>query len=256
MTSNLHRLIVQADCYIPQDNPQVFLWEQIISLCQVLKGTDVYIGIGPALRTYGYKIVETIHSLGLEVFCDLNLLVKKTTMECDAKLIKRFNPDCLTVSCLSGSDSMRAFSQMLPDTKVFGTAILTNQGDAVAKALYGCTVAETIERLSQQVMIAEIAGIISPANEAPIARQYIGESQKIIAPSISPAWSINPHGAAYGPMTVGLAIEKYYVDSVVVGNAIVGHENPLIAVEKTLEEIARAVGREEETTEVLNFAIL
>jgi len=241
------RLIVAAD-FKPDLEQQKkgflreWVWDQVESLADSLKGTGVYLKVNSALRACGYELINAIHERGLRVLADLKLIDIGETLSTDGVLLREAKPELLTTMCVAGLTAMQALKAELPDTEVLGVTVLTSLKDADTQAMFTCSTEEAVMRFAQVAADAKIDGLISSPKEAEVLRAKFGLVLSLNTPAIRPTWAIVP-GDDQNPdriMTPAKAI-KAGADRIVVGRPIVKAEKPYDAVMRTIEEIASAM---------------
>jgi len=237
------RLIVAAD-FKPDDLGWRGVRQQVISLCETLSGTGVYIKVNSVLRACGYNLIDAIHSHGLKVFADLKLNDIPETLATDGALLREVKPELLTVMCTTGIASMSALKTELPDTEILGVTVLTSLTEAEVLKIYRYpAILLAVRDLSELAFQAGIGGVVCSAKEAETLRRNLGDSMTINTPAIRPSWSIvaGDDQNQKRVMTPADAI-KAGADRIVVGRPIVRATDPHKAVMRTLEEIASVVG--------------
>lgn len=247
------RLIVAADFRPAPENNNKTRWVQakIRDLIISIEDTGVVLKVNSALRACGYGLVEEIHAYGLSVFADLKLFDLKETLLIDAVLLGEFGPEIVTVSCISGVETMKAFKAELPDTEVLGVSVLTNLSDDDSKAMFSCSIEDAMIRLSGIGLLGDANGLICSGAEVAALREEFGVAITLNTPAIRPKWAVvkgddqNPNRA----MTVEEAI-LCGADRIVVGRPITRAENPADAVKRTIDEIAAAIEKRKEFVNV------
>ena len=237
------RLIVAADFKPTASNGREWVRAQVLALADSLSGTEVYLKVNSALRAAGYGLIDEIHSRGLRVFADLKLIDIGETLGTDGALLKEARPELLTTMCVSGITAMQALKAELPDTEVLGVTVLTSLKDADTQAMFTCSTEEAVMRFAQVAADAKIDGLISSPKEAEMLRAKFGVVLSLNTPAIRPTWAIVP-GDDQNPdriMTPVKAI-KAGADRIVVGRPITKSPYPYGAVQRTIEEIASAIG--------------
>ena len=242
------RLIVAADfkpLSTAGDCPQGRMWvvEQVMALANMLRGTGVYLKVNSALRAHGYGLIDYIHTCGLEVFADLKLFDIGETLSTDGVLLRETGPEILTVSCMTGTEALKALKKQLPDTEVLGVTVLTTIRDPECSGLFHySTVLDYVCRLASMADSAGMDGIICSAKEAKAVRQFIRPTMTINTPGIRPVWTIVA-GDDQNPERIMTPTEaiKAGVTRIVLGRPIIGAKSPYDAVMRTIDEIASAM---------------
>ena len=244
------RLIVAAD-FKPDDSSILYrdtaewIKEKILTLSYSLKDTGVYIKINSGLRILGYEIIPKLHKYGLKVFADLKLNDISETLKIDGLLLKKYEPDILTLMCSTGVASMKTIKEVLPETEVLGVTVLTSLGDQECKDIYNDSVESSVLRLANIAKTAGIGGLVASPKEAGVLKNIVaGTMMSINTPGIRPTWAIVKGDDQSRIMTPYDAIMAG-ADRIVVGRPITTAENPKEAVERTLEEIKKACKEKE-----------
>ncbi len=235
------RLIVAAD-FQPDNGGRNGVRRRVLSLADMLAGTEVYLKVNSALRACGYQLIDQIHERGLRVFADLKLIDIVETMSTDGALLKEVGPELLTTVCVAGVTAMQALKAELPNTEVLGVTVLTSLKEGDTKAMFTCSTEEAVKRFAQLAVDARIDGLISSAKEAEVLRAKFGILMSLNTPAIRPSWYKDPNDDQDPAriMTPAKAI-KAGADRIVVGRPIVRADNPYDAVMRTIEEIKGAI---------------
>jgi orotidine-5'-phosphate decarboxylase len=210
-------------------------------LADELQGTGVCIKMNSILRACGYHLITEIQSRGLRVFADLKLVDIGETLTTDGILLREYEPELLTVMCVSGVGPLKALKAELPDTEVLGVTVLTSLTDDDTRAMFTCSTEEAVMRFAQVAADAKLNGLISSPREVELLRDKFGVLMTLNTPAIRPAWAI-VSGDDQNPeriMTPWKTI-KAGADRIVVGRPIIKAANPRDAVMRTIDEIASA----------------
>lgn len=241
------RLIVAADF---KPSPRIGLYgsgrygvrDKVLTLADKLYGTGVYLKVNSALRACGYDLIGEIHARGLKVFADLKLFDIPETLATDGELLREARPGLLTVAAAAGEKGMSALKAALPETEVLAVTVLTTFSEADSQLMFTASTEEAVARLARLAAAASVDGFIAAPLEAPLLRSEFGVALSINTPAIRPVWAKVP-GDDQNPdrvMTPYKAI-KAGADRIVVGRPIVNADEPEVAVERTLAEIASAL---------------
>ncbi|MDO8582554.1 MAG: orotidine-5'-phosphate decarboxylase [bacterium] len=236
------RLIVAADFKPDSTQGRGWVHSQVIQLARSLKGTGVYLKVNSALRSYGYDLIDEIHSFGLKVFADLKLFDIGATLAIDGVLLFESKPEIVTTVCAAGIAALRALKTELPDTEVLGVTVLTSLKDVETRAMFSCSTEEAVMRCAHTAFDGQINGLISSPQEAEVLRAKFGVVFSLNTPAIRPAWApvTGDDQNLKRAMTPAEAI-KAGADRIVVGRPILQAENPYDAVMRTIDEIAAAM---------------
>jgi len=237
------RLIVAADPMPTQEDQVWAVGEKVLALAKVLKGTGVYIKVNSVLRACGYRFIDQLHDRGVRVFADLKLFDIPKTLEIDGALLRKVNPELLTVACAAGGQSMRALKHELPGAEVLGVTVLTSNDEHDSQAMFSRSTADAVLRFAEIASVAGVDGLISSPAEVEILRKQFGRRLTYNTPAIRPEWSVVA-GDDQNPariMTPARAI-RAGADRIVVGRPITEAKDPRAAVMRTLDEIESAMG--------------
>lgn len=238
------RLIVAAD-FTPTKLGASGVFNDVFSLAKDLKDTGVCIKVNSVLRAFGYSLITGLQDLGLKVFADLKLIDIPNTMETDAKLLKFFQPDILTIMCCAGIDGMSAVQKYLGDkTEVLGVTILTSLNEEECQAIFTCSTKAGVLRFARMAQLAGLGGLILSSQEAELISKRKELLLSINTPGIRPLWSLVEGDDQSRVLTPTQAI-KNGAERIVIGRPILlacpndkgQPQSPREAVERTLEEI-------------------
>ena len=240
------RLIVAADFKpsIETDEKESWVRGKLFTLADSLRDTGVYIKINSVLRILGYEVITKLHNFGLKVFADLKLNDISETLKIDGLLLKKYEPDILTVMCSTGVASMQAIKEVLPETEILGVTVLTSLRDQECKDIYNDSIESSVLRLANLAKTAGIGGLVASPKEAGVLKNIVPATMTINTPGIRPIWTIVKGDDQSRVMTPHDAIMAG-ADRIVIGRPITTAENPKEAVERTLEEIRKACKEKE-----------
>lgn len=162
-----------------------------------------------------------------------------------AKLIANFpvTPNMLTVHALGGVKMMNAAVEAAGDeTTILGVTILTSHDDeGEFRKRFAGSIPEMVKQLAFDALEAGVKAIVCSAVDLKYLAQFDELSDLIkITPAIRPQWFQELGGQAKErTMTPAEAIELGS-DYLVMGRPIIKAEDPVEAVEKTLEETRAA----------------
>jgi orotidine-5'-phosphate decarboxylase len=211
-------------------------------LVDSISGTGIIIKVNSLLRRFGFGLIEEINGAGLGCMADLKLDDIPNTMEIDAKFLREFKPDLLTVKCSAGIDGMARLKLALDDCEIIGVTVLTSFTPEDCSRVYGERDIEImVLELFNLAKDAGIDGVVCSPNEVS-GLSELQTDLKFIVPGIRPKWSIveNDDQNLNRVKTPREAI-LLGAHRIVVGRPITQSEDPKDAIEKTLEEISFAL---------------
>lgn len=204
-------------------------------LCRVKVGKELFTACGPS-------IVSQLNDLGFEVFLDLKFHDIPNTVAQACRAAAALGVWMLNVHA-SGGRAMLAAARREIDrcegTKplLIGVTVLTSLSDSDFSEL---GVTRNIE--SQVLHLAGLCreegldGVVCSSREAPSLRQNIGEDFCLVTPGIRPEWASSDDQSRIVAPKQALENGSSYL---VIGRPITAQENPLTALNKIIDELAR-----------------
>lgn len=204
-------------------------------LCRVKVGKELFTACGPS-------IVSQLNDLGFEVFLDLKFHDIPNTVAQACRAAAALGVWMLNVHA-SGGRAMLAAARREIDrcegTKplLIGVTVLTSLSDSDFSEL---GVTRNIE--SQVLHLAGLCreegldGVVCSSREAPSLRQNIGEDFCLVTPGIRPEWASGDDQSRIVAPKQALENGSSYL---VIGRPITAQENPLTALNKIIDELAR-----------------
>ena len=204
-------------------------------LCRVKVGKELFTACGPS-------IVSQLNDLGFEVFLDLKFHDIPNTVAQACRAAAALSVWMLNVHA-SGGRAMLAAARREIDrcegTKplLIGVTVLTSLSDSDFSEL---GVTRNIE--SQVLHLAGLCreegldGVVCSSREAPSLRQNIGEDFCLVTPGIRPEWASSDDQSRIVAPKQALENGSSYL---VIGRPITAQENPLTALNKIIDELAR-----------------
>ena len=242
------RLIVAAD-FSPTETGINGVIDSVFKMAADLEGTGVYIKVNSVLRLVGFNLIVELQKLNLKVLADLKLIDIPNTMETDAKLLKYFQPDMLTIMCCAGIDGMSAVQKILGDkTEILGVTILTSINEDECQAIFTCSTKAGVLRFARMAQLAGLGGLILSPQEADLISKRKELMLSLNTPGIRPLWSLVEGDDQSRVLTPAQAI-KNGAQRIVIGRPILQAksndkglpQSPREAVERTLEEIQQGL---------------
>jgi orotidine-5'-phosphate decarboxylase len=188
------RLIVAAD-FKPEGKGVRYVEDEVLKLCDDLVGLGVVIKVNSILRAAGYDLIEKIRQRGLKCFADLKLNDISNTMETDGELLRRFQPEILTIMATSDVEGMAKVKKALPHTTVLGVTVLTSINFEKCIAMYADSPEAVVPRLAGFARDAKLDGVVCSPHEGKLLR--FGEQAARIAEVDVPDFEIVTPGIRY-----------------------------------------------------------
>lgn len=243
--SAAQRLIVGVDLKLTGEELVGEIFNKVDAVMRDLDGTGVTLKFNSALRAIGYGLCLNVNKRGFGVFADLKLKDIPETMETDAELLARYNPQLLTVMCSAGVPAMKGVKERLPHTEVLGVTVLTSMKEEDTQRLYGRSINDSVLMLAEDALAAGLDGLIASPAEAQVLRARFGNGFSINTPAIRPQWAVVPGDdqnkarskTPAGAITAG-------ADRIVVGRPIMNHKDRRAAAFQTIAEIETVLSEE------------
>lgn len=235
------RLIVAAD-FVPEsgEGPDD-IWQRVMKLAHELRMTGVWIKVESTLRLRGYELINELHDLNLKVMADLKLYGTPKTLMMDGRMLSRFKPEIVTVSCSTGREAMVALKAQLPrTTEVLGVTVPTTQTWEDTRVIHRGEVLETVSRLVQLAWEAGLDGVVCAPAEAAMVRGKHDPSFMIVSPDIIVGLVVGDSQNQRRAGTVAEAI-RAGANRIVVGRAITEASKPYEVVSRIIDEIEKAM---------------
>ena len=205
--------------------------------------------VGLELHTIaGLKIIEAIHKRGKKVFLDLKFHDIPTTVAKAGIAAARQGVFMFNVHASGGLDMMRkcrdevvnaCLRENLGKTRIIAVTVLTSMSQDVLKHETGIqhSLKTQVRHLAGLALKAGLDGVVTSAQEAAMIRGHCGRGFLIVTPGIRPAWSSADD--QHRLMTPKQALREG-ADYLVMGRAILNHNNPVRAIELIRAEMAQA----------------
>lgn len=201
-------------------------------------GLELFILEGP-------KIVSEIHKRKKKIFLDLKFhdipnTVTKAAIAATKQGVFMFN-----IHASGGFEMMRRCSEAIKELcykenltapKIVGVTVLTSMNNDMLKSELCIPhgVKSHVKHLSVLAKKAGLDGVVSSVKEISIIKEYCGRDFLVVTPGIRPSWS--PPDDQRRTATPKEAL-KEGADFIVMGRAILGHEDPIKALELISLEI-------------------
>lgn len=227
------RVIVALD--YPDQNQALAMAKQLDpTRCRVKVGKELFTRSGPA-------IVETLQSLGFDVFLDLKFHDIPNTTAKAVRAAAELGVWMVNVHASGGRRMMEAARNELEqvngsETLLIGVTVLTSMERSDLRDL-GLDIEplEHVKRLAKLTEDSGLHGVVCSAQEVTPLRQVIGEEFKLVTPGIRPADA--DVGDQKRIMTPADAL-KAGSDYLVIGRPITKSDSPVDALAKIDADIA------------------
>ncbi|NQT32456.1 MAG: orotidine-5'-phosphate decarboxylase [Candidatus Omnitrophica bacterium] len=206
---------------------------------------DIFkVGIAP-FTAFGHELLEKINELDKKVFLDLKVHDIPNTVRNAAYAAAKKGVFMMNFHCLGGESMLQAAAEGAeeaalrlhkPGPLLLGVTILTSmsQDDMQSIGITG-SVEEKVLDLALKAYNAGLNGVVASAKEASSIKDKFGEKFIVVTPGIRPEW------AAKGDQKRVLTPKEATMagaDYIVVGRPIIEADDPALAAEKIIKEIA------------------
>lgn len=184
----------------------------------------------------GVDIITEFKNIGINVFADPKLKDIPNTVRNRIKHYEYAGADMVTVMADGGIGMMLTAKQPVRNCKIIGVTVLTSLTEEDCITIYGVGVKGAITRLSSDIKISGLSGIVCSPKDLPIISDPYYNGLIKITPGVRPEWYINNGDDQRRTSTPRFAIENG-ADYLVIGRPITQAINPVHAARKTYEEI-------------------
>lgn len=226
------KLILALD--LPEKDEALFILEKLRGSLEWVK-----IGLQMYLR-YGSAFVREVSEMGFKIFLDLKLYDIPNTVASAVSSLGNLPISMLTIHASGGSEMMaralEAARECNPNLKILAVTVLTSF-DAEGLAATGVSLppASQVENLALLAKQSGIKALVCSPLEVEMLRKILPDDVELITPGIRPSGSdANEQKRIMTPSKAAKAGSSY----IVVGRPILKAENPVLAVEKILKELA------------------
>ena len=194
----------------------------------------------------GSDVVDWLKALNKKIFLDLKLCDIPNTTANGLCSLMNLGADILNIHAAGGYTMMKTAADKLREEsarrgiakpKLIAVTVLTsvNQSDWEGLGYSQMEISAQVVRLAKLAKSAGVDGVVASPNEAKMIRENCGEDFLIVTPGVRPAGSaVNDQSRIATP---SMAIQNG-ANYLVVGRPITQAENPKLAAQKILEEIA------------------
>jgi orotidine-5'-phosphate decarboxylase len=237
-TINKGKLILALD--VPDYDYAIELIDRFRDVIEIFKvGLELYTAAGPA-------IIKEIHKRGCKVFLDLKFHDIPTTVSRAGIVAARLGVFMFNVHASGGLDMMRrcredviniCLKENLDKPRIIAVTVLTSMSQETLKSDVGVqhSLNTHVRHLAALSLKAGLDGVVASGREAAMIRGHCGRGFIIVTPGIRPSWSAADDQSR--TMTPRQALAQG-ADFLVMGRAILGHSNPMKAIELIHNEIA------------------
>ena len=201
-------------------------------------GKELFTAAGP-------DAIQMVHAHKCRVFLDLKFHDIPNTVGSACESATRMGVFMLNVHALGGKTMLYSAVQAVhkaaveskkPAPKVLGVTVLTSLNDQDLKEIgIKKKVKQEVQDLAVLIQNCGLDGVVASGQEIQTVRNATGKNFLIVTPGVRPTWAA--HGDQKRVVTPKEAITTG-ADFIVVGRPITQHPQPLIAVEKILEEVS------------------
>ncbi len=195
-------------------------------------GFELFLAGGP-------DIVKKIANKGKKIFLDLKFHDIPNTVLRSAEIASRMGIYMFNVHTSGGSEMMRRCNERvlevceregLEKPKIIGVTVLTSisQEQFKGELGYSHTLKNHAKGLASLAKECGLDGVVASGHEASMIKKHCGKEFLVVTPGIRPSWS--PPDDQQRTMTPKDAL-KSGADYIVVGRGILGHTDPMDAVE-------------------------
>ncbi len=236
--TNSEKLIVALD--VAEAELAIDIVDRLSGCVGIFKvGLELFTAAGPS-------IVDEIHRRGKRVFLDLKFHDIPTTVARAGVAAARKGVFMFNVHASGGIDMMRkcrdevvsvCLKENLARPKIVAVTVLTSMTQEVLKGELGLQhgLYTHVRNLAGMALKAGLDGVVASGHEAVMIKEHCGNRFLIVTPGIRPSWAATDDQARI--MTPKTAL-RAGADYLVMGRAILGHGDPVKAVERICREIS------------------
>lgn len=196
---------------------------------------------------------EAVESRGLDVFLDLKFHDTPATVEGAVEAAASLGVGLVTVHASGGAGMIEAAREAAGKAasppRLLAVTVLTSLDAAAWRAVTGPRgrpIEEAVPALARAAIEAGADGIVCSAREARSVRHAIGPDPLVVVPGIRPTWSLSGHAGQVRTATPIDALAAGASD-LVIGRAVTTADDPVAAIGRVRDEVARAGGPSEGT---------
>lgn len=226
------RLIVGLDGIRPRN--EVLRWAGILGK------RNLIVKVNAALRRWGYGLISDLHAEGCRVFADVKLHdIPETVMNDLVEMAEAGSmPWGVSIDASAGPATLKRAVEHRQGSNIIAITVLTSIEPDDCSRIYRCGTVETAGRLAKMSAEAGVQGLVGSGIELPVLRENAPNALRII-PGIRPTWSLVEGDDQKRIMTPAKAIAAG-ADILVMSRPILRSDDPIAAIDRSLEEIDAA----------------
>jgi orotidine-5'-phosphate decarboxylase len=232
--------------FVPLDTPCL---ERAVEVVVTLKGLIGGVKIGKEFFTaLGPTGVKRVTEFGMPLFVDLKFHDIPNTVAGAVRAAIHLNPKIINVHAQGGRIMLQAARHAaneeaskigIPTPLLLGVTVLTSMDNQDLNDVgISDTALDQVKRLAILCQECGLDGVVCSADEIKALRIICGEEFKLLTPGIRPLWANT--GDQKRVVTPGEAIKRG-ADFLVIGRPIYNADDPVSAVKKIINEIAKAI---------------
>jgi len=195
--------------------------------------------INDLLLECGVSVIAKLRKYGL-VFADPKLHDIPNSVANSMAKLSAAGANFVTVHASGGVEMMRAAVNAAGGSWVLAVTVLTSLDESTAHLIFGNPVKATVLQFARNAMLAGVEGVVCSPKEL----EVLGSQPELrtlirVTPGIRPSW-YQVSDDQRRKMTPAEAV-KLGANLLVIGRPILRSDDPMEAVEKTLQEIDEAV---------------
>lgn len=224
-------------------------YDEAVAVVQKFKSQVDVFKVGSELFTsVGPRIVKQLHLMGKKVFLDLKFHDIPNTVSKAVLAAARLGVHIVNVHALGGlemmkraADTMREFTlkQNVERPRLIAVTVLTSINQKTLRDELGVELrmSAQVKHLAGLAQQAGLDGVVASPADVEMIRARYGSAFLIITPGIRPSWAAEDDQKR--TMTPAKAI-SLGSDYLVIGRSILAQDDPIAALRKIQEEIAKA----------------
>lgn len=216
--------------------------EDALAMASLLDPSQCRVKVGKELFTSsGQGVVKHLVNKGFEVFLDLKFHDIPNTCAKAVNAAADLGVWMVNVHASGGRRMMEAAAEVLDKRSVdkpllIGVTVLTSMDDDDLREIgFASTAQDQVIRLAKLAESSGLDGVVCSAQEVALIREHCSPEFATVTPGIRPSWSLNQDQKR---IMTPLDAQKAGVDYMVIGRPITQAEDPLLACQKVLSELA------------------
>jgi len=224
-------------------------YDEAVDIVQRFKTEVDIFKVGSELFTAaGPRIVKQIHLIGKRVFLDLKFHDIPTTVSKAVLAAAALGVHIINVHTMGGlemmrraADSMREFSlrENVTRPRLIGVTVLTSIDQKTLRDEMGVELrmSAQVKHLAGLAQQAGLDGVVAAPVDVEMIRSRFGQDFLIVTPGIRPSWAAPDDQKR--TMTPAKAV-SLGSDYLVIGRSVLAQSDPMAALRKIQDEIAKA----------------